>query len=356
MRHGHIVLIFLALFSRPVLVHGGEFYDEPYLFRLALALNRQSNYASTLGRQASVAYPQGSSINPGADDWIACQEVDIVVTVTNVNGWTESGAWITATAFTLNVQVPEGGTWSLAYARTDTVDQDVRGGFHNELRSNEFFAGYSKKLSDQLSIGGQVRVTDGQVQQEILAVLPVLGDQAIRQETDLLDIGLNVGLLLALTNKWTAGITAGFAWGTVETDTFSLVDIGGFGISAGDLLRSLEDDVRSWSITSGLGFAPTDSVGVYLDLQYVHLESNNGGSVDIGRVGLGVEFKQSELLSIQCGGIVDSAGQLSYAAGLSFYGIKGIPVEFAYQYNSAPELRREFGNFQLISLSIIIPF
>ena len=50
-------------------VKAGDFDDKPYLLRALLGLDRSSNYATTSGRQASIAYPAGSSANPAADDF-----------------------------------------------------------------------------------------------------------------------------------------------------------------------------------------------------------------------------------------------------------------------------------------------
>ena len=41
-----------------------DFFDQPFALRLFFAVDRQSNYASTLARQASIAALEGGSANP----------------------------------------------------------------------------------------------------------------------------------------------------------------------------------------------------------------------------------------------------------------------------------------------------
>ena len=113
MRKSSFLVPFLVLSTMVPGVLAGGFYDEPYLFRFALALDRQSNYASTLGRQASMAFPDGSSVNPAGDDWVAHPQTHVTATLTNVNAWSDTNHWLLATAFTINIQVPEAGTWAM---------------------------------------------------------------------------------------------------------------------------------------------------------------------------------------------------------------------------------------------------
>jgi len=353
MRKSSFLVPFLVLSTMVPGVLAGGFYDEPYLFRFALALDRQSNYASTLGRQASMAFPDGSSVNPAGDDWVAHPQTHVTATLTNVNAWSDTNHWLLATAFTINIQVPEAGTWSLAYARTDTINQDVRDGFDNELRSNEFFLGYSKKINDRVSLGGQLRVTDAVITEQSTLPLGLLGPQPTSQETDLVEATFAFGVMLSLDDQWTAGVSIGAGWGGAET---KLRNLSNPPIPAGLVSVTTDDDVRVWSVRGGLGYAMSNAVGLYADLHYGYAESNRAGSADIGRFSFGVELKPSKIFHARFGATVDTVEQVSFSAGASFLGIRGVPIEIGYQYNAAPEVRPEYGNFHLLSISIVIPF
>jgi len=338
---------------------GGDFKDEPFSLRLSLALNRQSNYAATVGRMASIAVTQASSANPAADDWLYRADHPVIATVTGINGFSQSGSWVAALAGTVSIQTPESGTWSLAYARTDTFDDSAKNNFENELRSNEIFIGYGKRLSDSLALGMQLHITDGRIQEENLQSVPGVPILVpLRSETDLLSFDVAVGLTSKVSEQWTAGISAGWGYGKGETTVQNIAssfDPNPFPLPPRTIVDSFEDDLRSWSFQGGLGFLWTPQCGLYADVQYLHIESNRAGSADLGRVAFGVEVKPLEILVLRAGVLVDSEGQTTLSAGLGYFGW-GVPLEIGYQYNSSPEIKREFGTFHLISVSIVIPF
>ena len=105
-----------------------------------------------------------------------------------------------------------------------------------------------------------------------------------------------------------------------------------------------------------MGYSPNDWFGVYLDLQYVQVETNTVGSVDIQRVALGIETKPNHLISLRAGTTLDSENELTISAGLRVYVFEKIPIDIAYQYNNAPEVKKEFGTINSINASLAIPF
>lgn len=340
-------------------VQAGSIQDEPYALRLTLALSRQSNYAATVGRQASVAVTQASSANPAADDWLYRSDHPVIGTITAINGFSESGAWIAALAGTVSIQTPEAGTWSIAYARTDTFNDTARNGFEDELRSNEFFLGYGKKLTDTLAIGAQLHVIEGQIQEENLQTVDGVPIQVpLRIETDILSFDVSLGLTLKLDEDWTAGVSGGWGYGKGDSSFQNIssgLDPNPFPPPAGTIRGGFDDDLRTWSFVGGVGYMPTDQWGIYADVQYLHLESNQAGAADLGRVSLGFEMRPVEVLVLRAGVLVDSDGQTTLSAGVGFFGW-GFPLEVGYQFNSSPEVKREFGTFHLISVSLVIPF
>mgnify|MGYP000922965148 CR=1 FL=1 len=64
-----------------------DFSSEPYLLRLFLGLDRASNYADTAGRQASIAYPGGSSANPAGDAARPRQRAEVTLTGIGAAVW-----------------------------------------------------------------------------------------------------------------------------------------------------------------------------------------------------------------------------------------------------------------------------
>lgn len=325
--------------------------DEDFLFRLAFSLDRASNYASTAGIQASVAYPRGSSVNPAADDLVSPDDSPVVATLTNLHAWSDSGAWLTTTAGTANITVPDAGTFSFAYARTDTIDDSGNQSFEHSLKSNEFFAGYSKQLSPDLAIGFQVRFTDAEITNQ--ATVPELPTAAGGEaQSELEEWSFSGGIHVRLNDQWSAGLAGGFAFGSVATEVVSL---GAFP-PPGTKLKEVDDDVRSHAVRAGLGWKVNDQLAIYGDAVFLHIETNREGSADQGRFALGVELEPLEALMVRSGVLVDTDEQVTFSAGLGLYMIPNLPIDIGYQYNAAPEVREEFGRFHLLTISFVLRF
>ena len=120
-----------------------DFSSEPYLLRLFLGLDRASNYADTAGRQASIAFPGGSSVNPAGDAARPRQRTE--VTLTGIGATGDHGSTLLAFPATLAVPTDENTVLSFAYAYTDTPDADTRQGLENHIRSNEFVLGLARR-------------------------------------------------------------------------------------------------------------------------------------------------------------------------------------------------------------------
>ena len=137
----------LLLASHQGLASG--FAAEPYLLRLAFALERASNYPDTAARLASLAFPGGSSANPAGDSFesVRATAFSFPVTVTSINAFSQSDAVINAIALSSRVRADDRNVWSPAYAYTATTDSRNAFGLENSLRSHEFFLGYSSRVS-----------------------------------------------------------------------------------------------------------------------------------------------------------------------------------------------------------------
>lgn len=334
-----------------------ELSEEPYLFRFALALDRQSNSASTLGRQASIAYPEGGSINPAANSWTKLPTNFKVVTGTYVDAHAASGARFTALPITFTFHDAERGAFSAAYAHTETPDESGHDGLRQSLTSDEYWLGYSNKTSADTSMGIQVKFTDAGVKNEFFS--PSLGGAGARQNTDLKSYDLSLGVLSRLTNAWWAGAVGALSLGKANNvfenigalllpsaaPPFFVV------IPPGTILGVGDDVVRTLSVRGGLGYAPNEHLGVYGDFHFVHIESNNAGVADEGRVAVGAEFRE-RLLRLRGGVSVDSDRQIDFSIGLGYRLSHSVSWDIGYQNNAAPEVRAEFGHIRLISTSL----
>ena len=107
--------------------------DEPFSFRIGLALDRGSTFTDVAGLAASAAYPYGSSTNPAADDFLRKppNEFSLAATLTGNYIAFNSGASITAGGSSASYRLPMAGTLTLTYTdaedATDNAASDTAG-------------------------------------------------------------------------------------------------------------------------------------------------------------------------------------------------------------------------------------
>lgn len=344
-------LILLAIAQQAA---AGDFFDEPYQMRLLMTLDRSTNYTQTAAQQASIADAGGASSNPASDDVRHREEADWkpVATLTSINAMSTSGAWITAEAFTVKSQLPEAGKLSFTYAYTDTPDGSNREGLDNVLRSNEFIFGYSHRLSDQFSFGATCRLTDAVVKQE--TVPAALGVPA-RISSDLFAVDFTLGVRWAINDQWATGLTVAMGEVWSHTKVHNIVAIP-FALPAGTQLSDEKDRIHSQTYKWGVGYTINEQWRVLADLQYLHINSDNAGSMDNGRFLIGANYSPNKDFNFGMGLSVDAQADVTGSAGLFYTGWDHVAMGVAYQYNSSPEIRPEFGIVHLVSCSLVIIF
>jgi opacity protein-like surface antigen len=127
-------------------------------------------------------------------------------------------------------------------------------------------------------------------------------------------------------------------------------------IPSGTLLSVVEDRFHSSLVRLGFGYAPTDGLGLYADGEFYHVESDGGGTFDVARGLLGIEFQPHQCWTLRAGVSLDQFGFLTLSAGAGANLTDKIQLEFAYQHNAFPEVNREFGTSELVGLSGVVLF
>lgn len=334
-----------------------DFSSEPYLLRLFLGLDRASNYADTAGRQASIAYPGGSSANPAGDAARPRQRAE--VTLTGIGAAGDNGSTLLAFPATLAVPTDENTVLSFAYAYTDTPDADTRQGLENHVRSNEFFLGLARRLTPATSVGGQVRVVDSTIDEESREA--AIGFLPARLEVDVRSVDLTLGVQTDLTDAVRLGAMANVGRGTTNDTIQNLAPIPVFPpfvvIPSGIELDRFDDTIHTWSAGVGAAYLPSPALGVFADATYDRVHSRVGGHADIGRFALGVESRPGPAwLALRAGWTLDTESESTVSAGLGLYPVKGVRVDLAVQRNAAPEIHREFGRMDLLTASVAVDF
>ena len=333
----------------------GDLDGEPFLSRFVLSLSRSSNFAASGGQQASVGDSKGSSANPASDAFsMLADPYRLTTTATTIQAFSDSGAWLMTYAATGKYHLPDaGGVISLAYARTDTNDGETRIGQQIVLRSNEFFFGYSRKLADDLAVGVRGRFTDAQL--DAREPGPPVG--AINHnEFDLESYDGVIGVLWDVNDQWSLGATGSLSYAETILETRNTTLIFPPGIPPNTLLLRTPDAARARGARLGAAWRAHEQLTLYGDVEYSAVDSNFSGITEVGRAYVGAQWQPIETIYLRSGVSIDTDEQAVIAAGIGYYGIEDLALEFSYQYNAAPEVRQEFGKFHILTLSLTARF
>jgi hypothetical protein len=346
-------LALLATLLLVATVNSGDFENKPVEFRINLALDRVSTYTDTIARSASAAHPVASSVNPASDDYLRDPPFDFSAVATlgsNVVGF-NSGAWVSGHSATGLYRLRDAGTISGTFVRTDSYNALSRQNTDFSLRSNQLILGYSQaidKNDKKYAYGASARLTQGDLNKD-----DELFGFARKVDTNSLGGDFRLGVLLPVTDNLLLGLLGGAGWTHSKIEGSVQFPPPPFGPGPVGTRQSITTRMRD--VRAGLGWQPSRNIGLYVDAQYVHLH-NKFATFDVGRAYLGAEYFPMPALALRLGAAMDTEVQGTFSTGLGYYLIPNVPLELAYSYNAFPEVRREFGRANLLSLSIAFTF
>jgi hypothetical protein len=335
-----------------------DFYDQPFATRLLFAVDRQSNYSSTLARQASIAALEGGSANPGAAAWREPPEPTTTVTTSFVYAPSGGGREVIAAPVSLRWQAPGHGTVALAYAFTDTRNAGGENGLTQSLRSDEWIGGYGRRVDEHAAVGFTVRLTSGTIVGDSRTAAS--GDQPIRASTRFLAPDMSMGYAAEISSAATVGITAGYGRARADTSVMNLAPLmvslppAGIPVTipSGALLEQSHEVISTYSIRGGAGLHLDNGTAIYLDATGLRLSTRYAGSQTLGRFAVGAERAVGRGWILRSGAGIDTIGKVNVSAGFGYRASRSFEAQFAFQSNAAPEVNPEIGRTRLVSGSL----
>lgn len=346
----------LLLLLIPLPAHAG-IDDLPFALRLFLSVDRQSNYSSTLARQASIAALDGASANPGAAAYREPNAVSTTTTASFAYAPSSGGRQVIAAPVSLRWQSPDAGTITLAYAYTETRHAQGDDGLAQSLRSDEWIGSYGRRIGNNVSVGFTARLTSGKIVSDSYST--DLGGAPIRSATRFLAPDVNVGVATEITQSVSLGVAGGYTRARADTTITSLAPLlapVAPGVSivlpAGTQLDQADDIVSVYALRAGIGLRVDDATNLYVDAIGLHLSSHHSGAGDEGRIVLGAERRMGNGWALRGGIGSDSQGKITVSGGVGYRFGKDFDAELAVQTNAAPEINREIGRSRLVSASL----
>jgi hypothetical protein len=337
----------------------GDFAGKPFEARLLHALDRQSPYVATLGRQASLAYLSAGSFNPGAASWSDAPTAAGSLGLTYVDASSSPGNHVTAAPVTARWYSPAFGTAYATYAHTHTNDATGTGGLQQRLASDEYIAGYGRRVTDAIAIGASLRVTDASIGHDFLST--DLGGAALRATTEFVAGELNLGIAGRASDSLSFGLTGGVSRLRPTTTVQNVDPLAvpsntppGFAvIPSGTAVDRFKDTLHEYVLGAGIGYRLFTGFSIYSDIRAVRLSGGRTGKVDLARLITGFEHALNERWSWRGGVSLNSEGNLTSSVGLTYL-TRLLEFQLAWQANAAPEVNREIGRTRLLAASIAL--
>jgi hypothetical protein len=330
--------------------------EAPFAMRVFLAVDRQSNHATTLGRQASLASPDASSLNPAGAGFSESRG-STSVSAAYVDARTQSGRRFSAAPLT--ARWPLGaGTLGAAYAYTDTPTQRGSDGFDRALRSHELTAGYGWRARTDVAFGASARLVTGRIldaQPAADASVP-----AVRVSSKFDGVDFAAGAMAVVSPQVSAGAVIVAAWTAARSTVTTLspfviaTPVGPVVVPPGTGLDDFADRIRLIGARAGLGYRARPDVAVYADASHLRISSDRFESTATTRVAIGVEYSPAEGWSLRSGVGLDNNRQTTWSAGAAARLTRNVEAQLAFQSNAAPELNPELGRMRLIVTSIAV--
>ncbi len=324
----------------------GDFDDQPFEIRLWSAMSRSISSTDAIGRQASVAYPSGSSDNPAGSD---VRDFELLNTRVYACAGTHhvlfsEGAWIAAGDVNGFLRLGGGGTLAFGYLRISTLEGRTRQGFNDVFRNNEYGIRYGRKVHAKGYIGVSIRFRDMDLEYD-----DTFQDLPRRTRNHSFGGSVSVGGMWRPNSKWTFGSVLDAGW--IDSDVQGAVSLPG----GGDLPFQLEITTRSVQVKTGLGWAIAPAVTCYVDGQYFHI-GNRMYAIDLGRFYWGGDIRLSRMFSLMAGASLDTLAQASASTGIGISLSPGNKIKMTYQYNPLPDVDHEFGKGHIVSATVVVGF
>jgi hypothetical protein len=320
----------------------GGWDDESLSLRLPAAMSRFATYSDVAGvGGASAGSKWSSSINPASVAWLPIEtalHMAFSPQYSNLHLAEDLSLNIAAEAFTWNVG--DLGTFQPSLAQIRSNTGTTRQGLDFQIDMDLVQVQWAKKVSDDWAFGANFNYTKSKSEFD-LGPVPV-------SDTVSETYGFRFGALNRMADKLLGGVVFDYAFTPSRT---TMHDFLGLGI--GDTRTS--DMGHQFILRPGLSYEYLKDSTVYADYQYGVFRDGTG-SLAVNRFYAGVDHSICKWLFVRGGVALDTHGNAAWTTGLGIYPTERFSIDIAYQHNMFPELEREFGRSQTLTLSVGFSF
>jgi len=339
----HLPLLGIATAALlPLTSHADDVAMSPFALRFPTAFGHLSFYGDVSAKSgASAASKWESSPNPANKAWGFPDEYDYRVSGQYNNVEFDNGTVFHVTTETAAFDTGAAGVFRLGLIHINSNERIARGAvpLPYEFDLNGAQLSWAKKLSKEFALGAEVGFTHG----ETAFKLPTFDLANTDKEAWSFRLG---GLWSPTESKWFFALYGDYVNGASDT---TLMLPTPFGIAQ---LKTSET-VQQFLVHPGIGYEFAENAMIHADYEAGWI-FNDTDSLQVQRVAVGTDIKVARFFYLRAGASVDSESNVSWSTGLGFYPSKHLFIDLAYQNNSFPELKQEFGRSRTLNFSFSI--
>jgi len=322
--------------------HAKDLDSYDFSLRFPAAISRFSSYADVAaGGNAQAASEWSSSINPASAAWPQDRKFkhSFSPQFTAISFEEGTDLFVVSEALTLNA-----GDWGVflpAAAQIRSNDETDSDGLGFEFDADFFQFQWGKMIAPDLAFGANFNVTFSETEQKV-------GNDKLA-ETNSETYNFRFGAVHQTFEKIRTGVVFDYAFAPARTQVNDLFD-------AGTGTLHFKDTTHQFLLRPGIAWEYAKGSDLYLDYQG-GVFFNDSDTLWVHRFAAGVDHALIEsILFLRAGTMIDTRGDVSGTAGVGVSLSERISLDFAYQYNMFPEIRREFGPAQTFTVSLSIAF
>jgi hypothetical protein len=316
--------------------------SKDFSLRFPAALSRFSSYGDVAGvGGASAGSKWSSSINPASLAWLGIPsryKTEISPQYSQI--CFDNGAKLHVTTETLAVDWGDWGVFQPSIAQvwsnTSTTRQGLDFGYEMDYAQMQ----WAKRISKDWSLGGAFNFTKSKID---LDAGPF--DVADSHSES---YGFRAGALTRVTDKLLFGTVLDYAFSPGRTTQFDFMHTG-----MGDVRT--EDTTHQFLLRPGVSYEYATDSSINFDYQFGSF-FNDTGTLNVNRFYTGMDHRICKWLFARAGTNLDTEGNCAWTTGIGIYPTDWFTIDIGYQHNAFPEVKKEFGNAQLVTLSVGIRF
>ena len=326
---------------------GRPLEDYDFSLRFPAAVSRFASYADVAAEGgAQAASEWSSSTNPASAAWPKPDtspkfRTSFSPQFTAIGFGSGNRLYVTTQALTIDA-----GKWGVflpAVAQVTSNHEQQRDGLGFRFDAQYYQLQWGKLITPTWTVGANVNVTSSSTR------FDVAGARVGRSRSDSYD--LRLGLVHQILPRLRVGVVIDYGIAPSRTTAVAF-NPATFALET----QRTTDTAHQVLVRTGIVWRYADGCDLYVDYQG-GVFTDATGTLQVHRFPIGIEHSViKDILFLRAGTLIDTRGNIALTTGLGLSLGKRASLDVAYQYDTLPEIRQEFGLAQSFVLSLAVGF